>query len=107
MFTKTNPDGTWEVKGIDLKECPPEMYGALCKLRDYEKTGLNPSSFRSADYEVRYLYKLFYVPSPGARQQRVLFESYEEARRFVEILEREGCPSVIVNSFSWQTLIEK
>ena len=40
MLTKKNPDGTWSVKGIDFKDCTGNMYGALCKLRDYEKTGL-------------------------------------------------------------------
>ena len=45
MLTKKNPDGTWSVQGIDFKDCKGDMYGALCKLRDYEKTGLEPSDF--------------------------------------------------------------
>lgn len=49
MLTKTKPDGTWNVVGADGKEIPAReiptaLYGALCKLRDYEKTGLNPDT---------------------------------------------------------------
>ena len=47
MLTKTKPDGSWRVVGSDGKEIPwkdvpNELYGAICKLRDYEKTGLSP-----------------------------------------------------------------
>jgi len=49
MLTKTKPDGTWNVIGADGKEIPwkdvpNELYGAICKLRDYEKTGLSPDT---------------------------------------------------------------
>lgn len=42
------PDGSWFVKDNDGNKFPWEMipmeiYGALCKLHDYEKTGLTPS----------------------------------------------------------------
>ena len=42
MLTKTNPDGTWNCQGVDFKELPDGMYGALCKLRNYEKSGFEP-----------------------------------------------------------------
>lgn len=47
MLTKSNPDGKWCVIGSDGEEIPwkaipNELYGALCKLRDYEKTGFSP-----------------------------------------------------------------
>ncbi len=51
MLTETRPDGSWSVSGIDFKDCKGNMYGALCRLRDYEKTGLNPEDFRSDSYE--------------------------------------------------------
>lgn len=60
MLTKKNSDGTWSVNGINFKDCPKNMYGALCKLRDYETTGLEPYDFRSDNYEKKYLYKVFY-----------------------------------------------
>ena len=49
MLTKTKPDGTWNVIGADGKEIPWKdvpngLYGAICKLRDYEKTGLSPDT---------------------------------------------------------------
>ncbi len=42
MLTKTNPDGTWSCKGVDFNELKGNMYGALCKLRDYEESGFEP-----------------------------------------------------------------
>lgn len=42
MLTKTNPDGTWSCQGVNLSEVRGNLYGALCKLRDYEKYGFEP-----------------------------------------------------------------
>lgn len=42
MLTKTNPDGTWSCQGIDYEELPVNVYAALCKLHDYEKSGFEP-----------------------------------------------------------------
>ncbi len=42
MLTWQRPDGDWEVTGIPWSEIGGRLYGALCKLRDYEKTGLQP-----------------------------------------------------------------
>lgn len=42
MLTRQSPDGNWEVTGIPWSEIQGSLYGALCKLRDYEKTGLQP-----------------------------------------------------------------
>lgn len=38
-LTYKNPDGTWGLKGVDWKamtHLPPQVYGALCKLKDLE-----------------------------------------------------------------------
>lgn len=42
------PDGSWFIKDYNGENVPwdlipPCIYGALCKLHDYEKTGLTPS----------------------------------------------------------------
>ena len=42
MLTRQSPDGNWEVTGIPWSKIQGSLYGALCKLRDYEKTGLQP-----------------------------------------------------------------
>ena len=60
MLTKTKPDGTWNVIGADGKEIPwkdvpNELYGAICKLRDYEKTGLSPDTIEITRDENRRL----------------------------------------------------
>ena len=46
-LTKTKPDGSWSVIGSDgeeipWKDIPNALYGALCKLYDYERTKLPP-----------------------------------------------------------------
>ncbi len=40
------PDGTWGVKGIAWIDIPRELYGALCKLKDYEDCGISPDKLR-------------------------------------------------------------
>ena len=52
MLTKIDTDGTWSVKGIELDECTPEMYSALSRLRDYERTGLNPEDLKQKAVEL-------------------------------------------------------
>lgn len=48
-LTWKNPDGTWGLKNIDIKEVPKELYGAICKLKDYEETGLMPEQIVEMD----------------------------------------------------------
>ncbi len=38
--------GEWGIKNYDIKKAPKEIYGALCKLRDYERTGLSPDELK-------------------------------------------------------------
>lgn len=42
MLTKKKPDGTWSCQGVEFGEINGNVYGALCKLRDYEKSGFEP-----------------------------------------------------------------
>lgn len=55
MLTWTESDGSWGVRGVDLTKVDRTLYGALCKLRDYEKTGLEPGQVEQMD--VLYLEK--------------------------------------------------
>ena len=48
-LTYQTPDGNWGVRGIDIKQMPAAVYGALCKLKDYEDTGLEPSQLYRMD----------------------------------------------------------
>lgn len=41
-LTWSKSDGTWGLKNYDIQNVPRELYGAMCKLHDYEKTGLSP-----------------------------------------------------------------
>lgn len=41
-LTYRTADGRWGVSGVELEGLSGTLYGALCKLRDYENTGLSP-----------------------------------------------------------------
>ena len=41
-LTKKLLNGNWNVNGCPWDKIPGEIYGALCKLKDYEDTGLTP-----------------------------------------------------------------
>lgn len=42
-------DGEWGLVNGDVKNVPTEIYGALCKLKDYENTGLSPDQIYQID----------------------------------------------------------
>ena len=52
-ITYKNPDGTWGIKGLEWNEIPEtlqkKLYGAFCKLRDYENTGLDVRKLEEID----------------------------------------------------------
>ncbi|MCC8164485.1 MAG: hypothetical protein LIO86_15300 [Lachnospiraceae bacterium] len=51
-LTEKREDGTWRLRGVSWEDIRPgtvlsmetheKLYWALCKLRDYEDTGLSP-----------------------------------------------------------------
>ncbi len=48
-LTFEKEDGTWGIKGYDIKKVPGVLYGALCKLRMYERTNLTPEQIEEMD----------------------------------------------------------
>ncbi len=38
-LTWKKENGEWGLHGYDIKKVPTELYGALCKLKDYEEIG--------------------------------------------------------------------
>lgn len=48
-LTYQNADGSFGVHGVDMKRISAAAYGALCKLKDYEDTGLEPSQLYRMD----------------------------------------------------------
>lgn len=99
-------NGSCCIEGIDVAEVSPAVYGALRKLKEYEKTGLNPGDFRSDSYEVKYMYKVFYTNKNG-KQLYLLCETEEEAREMKLNLEVLGYKNVYRNIFIWQVLVEE
>lgn len=61
-LTQKEASGKWQVRGIaweDLqegkvitKEAGQRLYGCLCKLKDYEKSGLSPAQIQNWMYEL-------------------------------------------------------
>lgn len=41
-LTFKQANGTWGLVNGDIKRVPSELYGAICKLKDYEESGLSP-----------------------------------------------------------------
>ncbi|MEG0108765.1 MAG: DUF551 domain-containing protein [Lachnospiraceae bacterium] len=41
-LTKLDGNGNWYIEGVGLGECNVKLYDALCKLKNYEDTGLSP-----------------------------------------------------------------
>lgn len=48
-LTWMKPDGTWELHNMDIRKVPSELYGVVCKLKDYEETGLTPEQIDEID----------------------------------------------------------
>ena len=48
-LTWKNPDGTWGLHNMDIRKVPSELYGVVCKLKDYEETGLTPQQMAEID----------------------------------------------------------
>lgn len=106
MLTKIEPGGRWSCEGIDVTKVDKPVYGALCKLRDYERTGLNPGDFRSDSYEKKYMYKVLYDNKNGKRLY-ILCENEEEAKEMAANLEALGYKNIVRNIFIWQVFVEE
>ena len=48
-ITYDTPQGEWGINGINIKDVPGPLYGAMCKLHEYEKTGLDPDDIYKID----------------------------------------------------------
>ena len=45
-FTYKKEDGSWGLIHGDIKQVPRNLYGPICKLKDYEETNLTPGECR-------------------------------------------------------------
>ena len=52
-FTYKEPSGTWGVHGEEFKNMSQTIYGAMCKLLDYEETGLSPDDVEYMQYQLK------------------------------------------------------
>jgi len=48
-LTWEKENGEWGLNGYDIKQAPGELYGALCRLHEYEKSGLSPDQLEEVD----------------------------------------------------------
>ena len=83
-LTEGDEQGNWMLKGVAwkslhtgqviTKEVSERLYGALCKLRDYEESGLNPDEVRGGERKAgrkRYNPRLSKRVSPTADCNRL------------------------------------
>ncbi len=49
-ITQKEPNGRWRIRGVEFASLPSAVYGALCKLLDYEDTGLSPGEIERMKY---------------------------------------------------------
>ena len=105
MLTVKKPNGEWYVKGVDFKDCTGNMYGALCKLRDYEATGLEPDDFRADSYDKCVLYRVNYLGDDD-KVHTFYCQSKEEAERLETVLSISGYKYVTLDNWDCQAFIE-
>ena len=48
-LTWEKENGEWGLKGYDIKQVPGKLYGAICKLHEYEKSRLEPEEARKVN----------------------------------------------------------
>lgn len=60
-LTYEKPDGQWGLKGHDIKKVPGELYGMICKLHEYEKSGLEPDEVEKVGSLIRCFVELYFV----------------------------------------------
>lgn len=48
-LTIAKDNGEFNLKNYDIKKVPGELYGAICKLKKYEDTGLEPEQISQMD----------------------------------------------------------
>ncbi len=107
-LTFCEPNGNWGIVGMNDANQDEKMYGVASKLKDYEKTGLNPSDFRADEYEKKYVYKVFYFGEIDGKDlcHTILCENEAEAKRMELILINSGFKDVARNKYSWEIFIE-
>lgn len=79
-LTFKNQDGTWGIKGYDIKKVPTELYGAICKLMDYEETQLSPNQIKEMD-------NMYQDKCREVERYKKLSLSVEEMAKVIVILE--------------------
>lgn len=72
-LTFCEPNGNWGIVGMNDANQDEKMYGVASKLKDYEKTGLNPSDFRADEYEKNTFTRCFILVKLMARIYVTLF----------------------------------
>lgn len=77
-LTWKNPDGTWGLKNGDIKNIPRELYGALCKLKDYEETGLMPDEMAELKETAKLIDEIYLKQCREINNLRRQIEDYKK-----------------------------
>ncbi len=52
-FTYKEPSGAWGVHGEEFSNMSQTVYGAMCKLLDYEETGFSPDEVKKVQHQLK------------------------------------------------------
>lgn len=104
---RRSPDGHFELPGVSWNEIPGTVYGALCKLRDYEKTGLHPDDFGAESYEKKRVYKIYYKLPEENEMHTLYADNDDQAEKITALLTKSGVSDITKNRWSWEVFIEK
>lgn len=111
MITYHTKNGEWGIEGVDLSNLEPKVYGALCKLLEYEKTGFTPEEIEdlkmcmdiendgySGDQTLRCLIELMQYRKRQEEFDNLYLEKCKEVNRLKEEREclRRLLPSCVV-----------
>lgn len=89
-LTWKNPDGTWGLKDGEIKNTPRELYGALCKLKDYEETGLMPDEVAELKDTAKLVDEIYLKQCREINNLRRQIEDYKKIYE-VEECKGRGC----------------
>lgn len=75
MLTYNLPNGDWCMRGVNFDDVPAQYYGYMCRIREYEKTGLEPYQIEDLKFKVAELEaeveKLKYIISNNSKGRRI------------------------------------
>lgn len=88
-LTFKEPCGRWGVVGMNAENECEKTYGCLCKLLDYEETGLEPAEIEKLICKVSSIKQIKTVAELICSKYENLFSRLEDMEENLQIIEKE------------------